>query len=389
MFAKCQKLSINHSHLMLHAVLVLASLSLFGLRKDLITVGADDAPALDMNALASIASTIGSNPQIMSMMSSFLSQNGQKSVSSQTSPTQPELVPEQEPNLMAQPETNQFQAQVANEPLKRGMRFGEQPKSLGVVASNVQASSAIPASMPGLANANASSLSSLISLLPSVMSNLNIAGLNNVDNQNKQAVSPRTGQEQSISAVQTSSTTQTITSPSQNPPTSPATNSPAQSVINQVLVAYASGQIPNELIQLGLSGKVPPQIIELALSGQVPPQIIQMVITGQIPISTINAFLSSMQNNDSRTPRISSVSSRPESPASPSPAPSSNFSGLSLSSTTRALFEALFSRNRRDGQHSLTVPTLMGQVPIQIPSARRIGQMVGGTITNVASMIPF
>jgi len=181
----------------------------------------------------------------------------------------------------------------------------------------------------------------------------------------------------------------------------PAGANPAQAVINQVLSAYAAGQIPNELIQLGLSGRVPPQIIELALSGQVPPQLIQMVITGQIPMTTINAFLNAMQasaSNAGPSPQQMPVQTQPMSragPMNPQGFFGDGFSSTGLFSTTKALFEALFGLNRNkqnQQQQGVSVPTLLGTIPLKMPSmpnVRSLGQMVGGTITNVASMIPF
>lgn len=68
--------------------------------------------------------------------------------------------------------------------------------------------------------------------------------------------------------------------------------------------------------------------------------------------------------------------------------------------TTRTVLEALFSNSGRWASQqksdppSIKVPTILGPIPVQLPTTalsnmRRFGQLVGGTITNVASMIPY
>lgn len=136
---------------------------------------------------------------------------------------------------------------------------------------------------------------------------------------------------------------------------------------------------------------MPPQIIELALSGQVPIEMINMVIKGQIPMQTINAFLSAIQQMQQQPASAPTSSSTGSGAAAAGGKPSTP----GVFAATRALFEALFGLNNRNKDPSkpgITVPTLIGPIPLKMPSlpnVRSIGQMVGGTITNFSSMIPF
>lgn len=418
---------------------------------------ADDsaaAPAFDMSALASLASNLGSNPQIMSMVSSLLnsnvpqkpgvgsltvSPNGQADLTPQSGST-----PDQDPNSIVQQDNG-----VA---LRRGAR--QEMNSGGPALANIQqqqqqqqaatvAAAPLNAAQPAQGSSN--SLNGLLSMMPSVLSSLTSGGtgdgggsamasstgslgpLNNILGLNKASVTSNNqqvlAQQQPISSIRSDipampeNSNQSLppsppSPPPPPPPPPPAPQqqqqqqpgqstgggNPAQSVINQVLTAYASGQIPNELIQLGLSGRVPPQIIEMVLSGQVPPQIVQMVITGQVPMSTINTFLNTIQPNGSSSGALPQAV-QSTTATNPTGTSSRGTTGLATNmfATTRALFEALFGLARnRDGQQNqqggIVVPTLLGAIPLRMPSmpnVRSLGQMVGGTITNVASMIPF
>lgn len=340
---------------------------------------ADDSQALDMNALASLASNLGSNPQIMNIVSNLFNQNGQKPSTGGNFAglSSTEFgVQDQEPTSLVQEAPSAIQP-ISNEQAKRVVK----PEPVAPAAPSSQTATTAKKDPAG-----SNGLGSLMALLPSVLPNLNLGALFG----NKAAasatstppaaapVAPQTNPPQAIQA--------NSASPSQSQANNPAGGGSAQTVINQILSAYASGQIPNELIQLALSGKVPPQIIELALSGQVPPQLMQMIITGQVPMPTINAFLGTMQ-----------TASAPQQTQSATPATSSSLSSTGpkatiggITSTTRAIFEALFkSAVSNSGGSTIKVPTLLGPVPIPVPNVRRIGQMVGGTITNVSSLIPF
>lgn len=395
---------------------------------------------LDMGALANIASSLGSNPQVVNLVSSFLNQgnSAQRAATASTTslnlgePPLPELevgggvivpIPE-DPATQAT-----TQSQTNEVPIRRGTKQ--------VTSSAIQTSTNLQTQRPSSAPTNSlvgGNMGSLMSLLPNVMPSLNLSGLiNNLVKQPNQvqhsipnatsgiatANSPQSqpdaqlqSQQQSVpqsnpSVLQQSAPTSLRTTSAKPQPTTTQVTS-AQSVINQVLTAYASSQIPNELIQLGLSGRVPPQIIELALSGQVPPQMIQMVVTGQVPMSTINAFLDTIKQpnefaSGSRTTRLGSVADQAQAPASQHQQQPAFNNGVM--STTRTLFEALFNKNHLNpkevlssvtgnnqaGGLSLSLPTLLGPIPLSMPkfpTARRIGQLVGGTISSMASMIP-
>lgn len=345
---------------------------------------ADDtsAPPLDLSSLANIASSIGSNPQIMGLVTSFLNQNSKQSSASSAGSLNPLLTSGSQTNsdynndqdVSSSSQDNQFaQSNKKLDSLKKEASSINSPPSGG----NVQIINASPS------QANPNSLNGLMSLLPSVLPGL--SGIMNKPAKSLTEASPQSFPPPPLQP-QSPTATSTVNSPSLplTPPVTQATNqNTAQSIVNQILTAYASGQIPNELIQLGLSGKVPPQIIELALSGQVPPQIIQMIITGQVPMSTINAFLATMQGSNSNN-NIPPVSNQPAQTAATTKSQSPGI--------TRVIFEALFNRSSKsnDGTSSssgIKVPTILG--PVAIPNVRKIGQFVGGTITNVASMIPF
>lgn len=397
---------------------------------------ADDsnaAPQFDLGALANIASSLGSNPQVVNLVSSFLNQGnsgsgsgGQRATPSGVvgantgEPPIPELdaggvivpIPE---DPTAAPAAS---AQTNEAPVRRGA------KQLATGAS--QPSPNQPTQRPSVApvsNPIGGNLGSLMSMLPNVMPNLNLGGLlgNLVKppNQAQQATSAapdqqvqpqpqpqQQQQQQQQPAPQRqalASSRSGLQSTSIKPQSTQTQATNAQSVINQVLTAYASGQIPNELIQLGLSGRVPPQIIELALSGQVPPQMIQMVITGQVPMTTINTFLETIKQ-----PAEAAGGSRMSKPIADQPQPPQSQHqqhqfGSGVLGTTRAVFEALFNKSHlnpkdvlpngsnQSGGSSLSVPTLLGPIPLpmpKFPTARKIGQFVGGTISSMASMIP-
>jgi hypothetical protein len=388
-------------------------------------VTADDsaaAPAFDMGALASLASNIGSNPHIMSLVSNFLNANNgnQKQAVGAiggTTSAQSDMgsVFEQDPNSIAQ----QSQAGGGEPPFRRGLRVAPLDQSQQQTQSQTGGQSqAAPSS-----SQSGSPLSGLISMLPGVLSSFssssgNGGGLasllgsftkpppppppqqaNAADQQQQPQLPPQVqGPQQQSQTIMPATQPQQAQVPATTSPGLAAQSmGPAQSVINQVLAAYLARQIPDELIQLGLSGRVPPQLIELALSGQVPSQIIQMIITGQVPMSTINAFLNAMQSSGAPSNQLaaSSRSSNTLGNANqqigtttafnPTPPP------MGMFSTTRALFEAIFKRDS-NGRPMINVPTLLGNIPIKIPTipnVRSFGQMVGGTITNMASMMPF
>lgn len=403
---------------------------------------ADDsgaAPQFDIGALASIASNIGSNPQIMGLVSSLFNQNASQkqtgSLSNSNGPNTTPLQPQQQAlqlNAADAPlvssstdqdtSANPFvqdslsnQASGNDSPLRRGLQNKQQLISVGAQQNDPSSKANAGAASSPPSNA----LSGIMSMLPSVLPNLNLGGLGSLLGQaglskthSSSSTSPTSTSNPSSNFISISSQTSSPAvaavasngSPTTSailPPSIPATMSQvtlptnsAQSVINQVLTAYASGQIPNELIQLGLSGRVPSQIIELALSGQVPPQLIQMVITGQVPMSTINAFLATMQSSPTGSDQQQQQQSggsrvRNSAPSAPS---SSSAHSNNHSSATRSIFETLFGSlplSSSSSNASITVPTLLGPLPIPRPSVRKIGKMVGGTITNVASMIPF
>lgn len=366
-------------------------------------------PPIDLSALANIASSIGSNSQVMSMVSSLLNQGnsgaepvpppdasalGATMAVAGTGPSvaqTSESIPN--PGMPSREDTP-----ISDVPLRRGARQpeldtpaeGAAPISNSMLNQRSQPPQQpiqqfkLPALSGGLGN--------LVAMLPNVLPNLNLNGL--LSSFVKPPVQPMAASPNSASTLDQGIPQQPASSRMsapilsnkyQAPPTQPPS---AQSVINQILTAYASGQIPNEIIQLGLSGRVPAQIIELALSGQIPPAMIQMIITGQVPMSTINAFLSAMQpQGESRRGSLDSqYSHQPR---------TQQFSfGGGVIGTTRALFEDLFKGSPKEPGQSgsgLSVPTLLGPIPLSMPkfpTARRIGQLLGGTITNVASMIP-
>lgn len=320
---------------------------------------------LDMGALANIASSLSSNPQIMSLVSSFLNPKQSASPSSQNSDFG---MTDTDPNTGAQDSSlllpNQPQIvnnQPVQEPLRRAGRQQTEPKPEAAAA----------------ASAKPNPLSNLLSLASNVLPGINV---NNLVNTLGSSRSANLNKPEQATTLTNSTSTNAVNQVYQQQPA--ATNS-AQGVINQILTAYGNGQIPPELIQLALSGRVPPQIVDLALSGQVPPQLIQMIITGQIPMSTINAFLNSVQSQpvaESAQASPAKLGGQIRSPDSPQPK-SGPFA------TSRQLFETLFTP-KTQGQ-SVTIPTLFGPVLIQRPSVRRLGQMFGEGISTVASMIPF
>lgn len=341
-------------------------------------------PQLDLGGLANLASSLGGNPQIMGMVSSLFNQQAPKPPVGVISPAQSDLSrPEAESNSLVSEDTSA----ISNEPIKRatGQQTGQTASSLSAPTNAAVAK--VPTQQPN-------PFSGLMSLLPNVLPGLNSGILSSLSG-NKGPPQSSTAVTASAGAVATgqiptmarSSTTipADVSSPATVMNNQPSSNS-AQAVINQVLTAYASGQIPSELIQLGLSGRVPASIVELALSGVVPQQIIQMVITGQIPIGLINAVLDTLQGY--------AVGSKTVTTSALNTFTNESTSGGILS-TTRGIFEALFNRPVRSSgkdRSSITVPTLLGPVPIQLPnlpSLRKFGQMVGGTISNVSSLVPF
>lgn len=410
-------------------ILLISSLIGINIIATHLLVRADDsaaAPALDIGALASLASNLGSNPQIMNLVSSFLNPNGgqqKPSVGSANTIGSGGGIQSDLGNA-SDLESNSIdltsRQSGTGEPLRRGTRpvmeqqqqqtqaksipdpmpdTVTQPEMINTIQKPTS-SSAISQSGATSAASSSNPLSGLMSMLPNVLSGMsggsgggmNLGSLTSLLGLNKPA---------STSTVSSSSRSSDLESglgsksnvPAQSTGTSVQTTSAgpisAQQVINQVLTAYASGQIPNELIQLSLSGRVPPQIIELALSGQVPMEMIKMVITGQVPMSTINTFLGAIQppqaalTTQQAGPRVSNQ----------------KVSNPGVFSTTRSLFEALFGLGRfKDPNHpesnksGINLPTLMGPIPLKVPSLpnmRSIGQLVGGTITNFSSMIPF
>jgi len=441
MITRCQQPTSNNTlnrslSFAVVAALIVLMVTLSTLYNNHIALAEDSAaaPAFDISSLASLASNLDSNPQIMSMVSSLLSQQkpavGAASAGSAVasgSDGEPTgefgSLSDLDPNSIVQPPPGEMLSSGGELPLKRGA------KTASVSTTATTTSETQTTQKSNTASASGSPLSGLMSLLPNVLPNLNLNSLSSLlggiggGGQKKSAESSASQSsaisqsrsadlDESAAVAPTTTTTSTATGLTQTGTQSSSSaatgaagggqqammaplavsGNTAQSVINQVLSAYVSGQIPNELIQLGLSGRVPPQIVELALSGQVPPQIIQMIITGQIPMSTINAFLATMQTNG--PPRASTSS------PSPSNTQSSQSSSSPLS-TTGKIFEALFNfrqlgggggSQKESGGPSITLPTLLGPVPIQMPTfpnVRRFGQMVGGTITNMASMIPF
>lgn len=384
---------------------------------------ADDAPGLDLNALASIASNLGSNPQILNLVTSFLNQNVQKPPSSNqmitNNPSETLSDPstnyennvsqqqQQQQQIQAPPQAQSDSSSIAQNDTKRTNPVTSSV-ALTTVANNQQGATQSPM-------ANVNPLNGLMSLLPNILPGLNNllvppkqqnnygqqqtsaqASIGQTASANQQTLSLSSANNNSTSSMtipsnigsnsNTNSNTNTFTSHINS--ISNSNSNSAQSVINQVLSAYLSGQIPNELLQLGLSGRIPPQLIELALSGQVPAQMIQMVITGQVPISTINAFLATMQTNNNHASSSSHSSSTEQKSSSNN---KYNEQSAPTFSLTKLIFEGLFNRfnvsNSRDSSNSIKVPTLLG--PVALPNMRRWGQIVGGTITNVASIIPF
>lgn len=369
---------------------------------------------LDLNSLASIASSLGSNPQIMNMVSGFLQPKGSPATGASAGPSITGAPPasssagaltqtgaelsgavgeDQTPTVPVQAAPADDGSGVSSNPLKRANQAAAAVSSPSSPAPAPTPSASEPAK-PSAINraASSSTLASLMSLLPSVLPNLNLASLTS------SLMSPQQSGK-SGAATPVASSSGTAGPNAGGVPT-------AQSVINQVLTAYANGQIPSELIQMALSGKVPSQAFELALSGQVPTPLLQMILTGQVPTSTITAFLNSMQANNNQQARAASASGGPQQAGSTSVqqqgsasvAPASQPSGPFA--TTRTILEALFSNSgkwapqQKAEAPSIKVPTLLGSVPIQLPTGalsnvRRFGQLVGGTITNVASMIPY
>lgn len=357
---------------------------------------ADDAGGLDMNALASLASTLGSNPQIMSMVSGLFNQNSAKPSSSSGSGAGANGLGggfDAASAATAPVSSDQDSNQPGVAPDAAGMPHitprsspVQQPRATKEASPIAAAAPASPTS------GSSSSLSSLMSLLPALtQGGAKMPAIPQV---------PPAAAAASVAAAPPPLTaSQPVATFAQTPPAAQpaagaaAGGNPAQAVINQVLTAYASGQIPLEIIQLGLSGRVPPQIMELALSGQVPPQIVQMVITGQIPMSTINAFLGTMQPAaSSRATSAAASDATAAATATGSGAATASTGGAGgIISSTRALVEALFKPSANGGR-KIMVPTLLGPLPIQIPnipSVRQFGQMVGSSITNMASMVPF
>lgn len=344
-------------------------------------VKANDNPSgnLDMNALANMASNLGAgNQQIMNAMTSMFNLNQQQQ--------------------QQQTNENQQQGQQAGVGVKRRTRFGTQdsinkPTSQPISKNHL---SSMMSMIPGLssflnnqAKHQTTTTASPVTTTPqpSVSNPLMLAGFN---------LMPLATSLMDLTRFQSpfsfrffTNTTpkpinnnndQSIQADTNKNGATPVVKQTAQQVINQILTAYAKGQIPNEMVQLSLSGRVPPQIIELSLSGQVPPQVIQMVITGKVPMETINAFLDAMTSTENKSASNSTQI----------------FPGAQLLSqvSTKYIFESLFGKNRNKDS-TLMVPTLLGAVPVQIPSiptlsnVKKFGQIIGNTISNVAAMFPF
>lgn len=403
----------------------------------------DNAAGFDLSSLATIASNIGSNPQIMNVVSSLLQPKPPSSTSpgaAIAAPASPatgvltqtgadsagaieldQPLPALPPPPPPPPVPSADEGSAANEPLKRANRA---PSQTVASPAPVPANSPNPAGVagptdagkPGAPGANhaasgtaldANSLNGLMSLLPGVLPNLNLSGLAGLLNTSKIPPASNPSSPQAPPPPSSSQSNAVVAARAGTADQAASGGPTAQSVINQVLTAYVSGQIPNELIQMALSGKVPSQIIELALSGQVPSPLLQMIITGQVPTSTIAAFLNSMQNSSSSSGSNNNNNNDNNSnnyggsaSASPQNPTGSHASTRGPFATTRSILEALFSNSgRRSSQAkaekpSIKVPTILGPVPVQLPTGalsnvRRFGQLVGGTITNMASMIPY
>lgn len=346
-----------------------AAVALFILGLSVLVRAVPDDPAgtsqIDLGTLASLASNIGSNPQLISMIGSLLNPPSRPAGGSST---QTDLIV---PDHESYPAASEPSSGSISEPLKR-LTPDEAKKSEVVQSPSTNSNN------PKTAN----SLSGLMSLLPNFLPRLDTSlSTGSRSTQSNTPVQTQVASSMPISrASRDSGLPETSSVSSSNVP---EPGNSAQAVINQVLSAYASGQIPSELIQLSLSGRIPASIVDLALSGQVPPQIIQMVITGKIPMSTINTFLDTVQPPSTGS-RIAPLGST-QLPIN---------SGIGLLSTTRSIFEALFSNPFKFGKEKsgLTVPTLLGPIPLQfplLPSVRKFGQLVGGTISNVSSLVPF
>lgn len=302
-----------------------------------ISAKADDSntPSSDMSALASLASSIGSNPQIMNFVSNLMNQK-------------PTTVPQSEFGFLDSDQNSLLpdapllitpSDQSKNEPLKRVPRLKDEQDKDSSMSSG---------------QSRASPIGDLMSLASNVIPMMNISNMMSLwGGTNKSLKTP-------------------------NPIGQPSNS--AQGVVNQVLNAYANGQIPNDLIQMALKGRIPPQIINLALSGQIPPQLIEMVITGQIPTSTIEVFLGSIQSPSDMSPNGSNF-----------PRASVLFgSNSGIFTTTRTFFESLLGmKSQQRSNRDVTIPTLFGPVLIQKPSIRRFGQLVGEGISSMASLLPF
>lgn len=346
--------------------------------------------SIDLSVLANIASSIGSNPQILNMVSSLMSQGIAGADGAQPSASSTDATG---PNVAQPSELGSNEGFPASEdplspdiPLRRGARQPGAEMPTEGAGQNLNSMHNQRSQPPQRQPAISRSLSSLVALLPNVLPNLNLNGLlsslirplpQHAASAPTSAVTDQQPQ-QGIPQQQNNGGPNFSSAPAQANRYQ-AQGPSAQSVINQVLTAYASGQIPTELIQLGLSGRVPSQVIELALSGQVPSQMIQMIITGQVPMSTINSVLAAMQpQGDSRRGlEPQHYSHHPRLPH------------FSVIGTTRALFEDLF-RGSTLGPSGSGLPTSLGPIPLSIPkfpTARRIGQLLGGTISNMASMI--
>ena len=400
---------------------------------------APGAPVLDLGALASLASNIGSNPQIMSMVSSLVApkpSTGQQATSGVPSQQADASAPTS--GVQSNQDTGQAVVAQADSSVALRRQPPQEPGNNGAAKTKQQQQQ--PPAQPQDSPQATSPMNNLFSLVPNMLSSLssgaggaaianlasslgplgNMLGLGKQPTQQapvqQQQAQQQPAQQQPPSAP-TSATGQQPAAPAPEGATnqqqapgvvqgaSIGTANPAQSVINQVLTAYISGQIPNELIQLGLSGRVPPQIIELALSGQVPSPIIQMIITGQVPMSTINTFLSTMQANGASGLSIPAAAGSAIGPAYKSVGRTPALESLTgnVFSTTRNLFESLFGLARlrpfdpnqpqqQQQGGAINVPTLLGSFPLRIPTLpnmRSLGQLVGGTISSVSSMIPF
>lgn len=335
---------------------IICLLMYFSLQMTISSAQESNSNVFDMSSLANIATSLTSNPQIMGLFSTLMNQKpaNQNQAQSSDSSRLPEIdsIQDGPPLIPNQPTISQ----TTSEPIKRNNRFQVEPMSVEQPTNNLNPSKSSP-------------YSGLMSLASTVLPNVNLNGLMGMLANPKPSV-PK----QELPATNGTSQPQASVTAQSNP------TSTAQSVVNQVLTAYANGQIPPELIQLGLSGRVPPSIIDLALSGQVPNQIIQMVITGQVPISTINAFLNSLppqQQQQQSSLQMAEDSSKLGARQS-----------TGVFSTTRTFFETLLGSKSPNGQ-GFTIPTLFGPVQIQRPSVRRMGQIFGEGISTVASLIPF